>query len=364
MIIVGVSGGVDSMVLLDILYKENKDIVIAHVNYQKRNDSYKDLECIKDYISNKANIKLHVLNIEESMYTKDNFQSQARSLRYDFYKELCLKYQTNQVYLAHHLDDSLETYIFKKQRMGLYQYYGIKDKEIINDMCINRILINKRKKDILEYALNNNIKYHEDSSNQTLLYTRNKIRKKLELLNDDQIDILVKMKQLDNYQILLQKTIQSNLENNIILKDEFIKYPKDIQIRIIYRFFKQYDITNKEINDLIKKIMYSKNFEVTKNNKILIKAYNKLYFLNKKDTYQLDINHKEDLINLNNTLKEDGFKIEIDLIEPFKVKSLKDIKDNDFKRQTIKKLKNKKISAYHRQLYPIIIKDNGYLVFF
>lgn len=364
MIVVGVSGGIDSMVLLDVLYKQNKKIVIAHVNYQKRIDSNKDLECIKKYIKDKEDIKLHVLKVEEHMYTNDNFQSQARKIRYDFYQELCHKYNTNQVYLAHHLDDSLETYLFKKQRKGLYHYYGIKSNEIINDMHINRILINKRKKDIIKYASENKIEYHEDSSNKTLVYTRNIIRNKLSKLDDYQISILLKMMEIDNYQILIQKTFQQKIEKDIYLLDEFNKYPIDIKRRIIYDFFMQYDISTKEIDNIIKQIMISKNFEIIKNNKILMKAYNKIYLLHIKDNYNLEINNQEEMTYFNEELKKDGFDLKLEFNQKIKIKSLNLIEDNLFKKQTLKKLKNKKISRYHRQLYPIIILDNDYLVYF
>ena len=88
--IVGVSGGCDSMALLDAMYNKGIKVVVCHVNYHLRDDSDLDQETVSNYCS-KYQIPLYVREINKEEYGKDNFQSQARKLRYEFYYQIACK---------------------------------------------------------------------------------------------------------------------------------------------------------------------------------------------------------------------------------------------------------------------------------
>lgn len=166
----GVSGGPDSMALLDMLRKEGYHLIACLVNYHKRNDSDLDYEVVKDYCD-KYQIPLTYKEIFH--YEKGNFQSQARIMRYDFYEEVCHIYHCDGVLLAHHFDDFLETVLMQEDRNGLW---GIAETSVYQSIPVYRPALNYTKQELLEYCENEGIDYRIDSSNLETDYTRNKIR--------------------------------------------------------------------------------------------------------------------------------------------------------------------------------------------
>ena len=85
--VIGVSGGCDSMYLLDTLRKKGYHLLVAHVNYNYRHDSYVDYELVSDYCATYG-IPFYYKAYQPKDYHQGNFQNQARTLRYNFYKEI------------------------------------------------------------------------------------------------------------------------------------------------------------------------------------------------------------------------------------------------------------------------------------
>ena len=122
MYIVGVSGGPDSMFLLDNLRIAEYKLIVAHVNYKKRIDSDYDESIVKNYCQYYS-LPCEVKKVYKNEYSfKVNFQAQARQIRYDFFQKLAQNYQTKNIVIAHHFQDHLETYLFQKQRNSLVDY--------------------------------------------------------------------------------------------------------------------------------------------------------------------------------------------------------------------------------------------------
>jgi tRNA(Ile)-lysidine synthetase-like protein len=120
--ILGVSGGPDSMFLLDNLRQKGYKIIVAHVNYRKREESSQDEELVKKYCQI-WNLPCFVCSIKPNDYLlAKNFQSWAREKRYNFFQKIARQKQTKYVITAHHLDDHLETYLFQKQRKSLVEH--------------------------------------------------------------------------------------------------------------------------------------------------------------------------------------------------------------------------------------------------
>lgn len=173
-IVVGVSGGIDSMVLLNVLYKLGYNLVIAHVNHNVRVESKDELIFVKEY-AKERNIPFESIVLEK--ISGVNFQDKARKLRYDFFFDVARKYKANKIATAHHLDDLLETILMRISRgSNLYGYGGIKPIIHYGFASIIRPLLCVTRRDIKEYQEKNNIPFMEDNSNSKDKYTRNRYR--------------------------------------------------------------------------------------------------------------------------------------------------------------------------------------------
>jgi tRNA(Ile)-lysidine synthase len=125
--IAAVSGGPDSMAMLDI-YKKNVALV-CHVNYQKRDSAYRDAGIVKMYCKNN-HIKFNELIVTENIYRKyrkinNNFQAIARLIRYDFFLKCAKQMRLNHLLVAHNKDDFLETALMQLGRKSKTLFYGI-----------------------------------------------------------------------------------------------------------------------------------------------------------------------------------------------------------------------------------------------
>lgn len=172
-IIVAVSGGVDSVVLLHTLRQQLPDtkLVVAHVNYHLREESDADESFVRDLAE-----KYHAI-FEHTAWSKVldiAVEKQARDFRYQFFEQLAKKYHTQTVVVAHHADDQAETVLLKLIRGGqLSQLSGMhtKNRQIIRPF----LLITKQ--ELIHYAQENNLHWQEDKTNQDATYTpRNYLR--------------------------------------------------------------------------------------------------------------------------------------------------------------------------------------------
>lgn len=177
-IVVAVSGGIDSMVLLDQLNHLKTSmklkLIVAHVNHGKRSASLEEYEFVKN-TALKYNNDFEGITLEQ--LPKANFHTVARSKRYDFFKQVCEKYNAHKLALAHHLDDQAETVLMRMIRGTSFKGYGgIHESTKIDDLEIIRPLLNVSRSDIEKYQIKNQIEYRHDSSNDLDDYTRNRFR--------------------------------------------------------------------------------------------------------------------------------------------------------------------------------------------
>ncbi len=170
--VVACSGGPDSMALLDQLNKQGKDIVVAHVNYKHRDTADRDENIVKDYCE-KYDIPVRVCY---PVHEKGNFQAWARDVRYVFFEEVADAFDAKILYVAHQMDDVIETYLFQKNRNMICDWYGLKEKSIRQGYQIIRPLLNFTKSELQQYCNENGVSFGIDESNLTNHYTRNVIR--------------------------------------------------------------------------------------------------------------------------------------------------------------------------------------------
>ena len=279
-VVVSCSTGVDSSVLLDILYKLNYKIVIAHINHNVRIESYNEMAYLKDY-ANKLNIPIEITILDN---IDSSFEEYARNERYKFFKEVAKKYNTNQIVTAHHLDDNLETILMKLTRgSNLYGYAGIKNKISIDDFIISRPLLCLDKDMIYEYAKNNNITYFEDYTNSLDDHTRNRFRHHIiPLIKKENKNIWKSSIQYSNQLLIAFNYIRKQTENlnpsvsEFNMLDEALKYDYiSLQLEknnIEASYEKIENIINFLSNDI------SNGYLNIGNNKIITRAYNNFKF--------------------------------------------------------------------------------------
>ena len=175
-LLVAVSGGVDSMVLLDLLMKGGFDVGVAHCNFQLRgNDSEQDQQFVEQYAT-KHDLPYFKKSFDTAKTASGqqiSIQMAARELRYEWFFALLSQHAFDYLLTAHHLNDSAETMLINLTRGS--SIHGLKGIDFKNDR-VRRPLLSFSKKELRGYAEERGIWWREDSSNQEDKYVRNAIR--------------------------------------------------------------------------------------------------------------------------------------------------------------------------------------------
>ena len=305
-IILAVSGGPDSISMLDILYKIQQNekinfkIVVAHVNHMIREEAMEDAIYVKNFCK-KRNIEFYLKSIDVKKIANNNkigTEEAGRKERYKFFDELAKKINANKIAIAHNKNDNVETVFMHILRgTGINGLKGIEPKR---GMYI-RPLIECERKEIEEYCEENNLEPRIDKTNFENIYTRNKIRNvvipyvqkefnqniiqtidrlsKLVIEEEEYMDKQVKKVFNDLLLFEDEKEIQIDLKkfNNLekVIKSRLILYT-------ITRIFGSSEGIEKiHIEDIIKLCsnnIGNKFLTPNKNIKILVKNH-KIYFL-------------------------------------------------------------------------------------
>ncbi|MEZ4210279.1 MAG: tRNA lysidine(34) synthetase TilS [Patescibacteria group bacterium] len=178
-IVVAVSGGVDSMVLLDAIRRVmfEKNITVVHVNHNLRKNSAKDAKLVEQYCENFGlDFKLVELSIPKPKSKKVTLEEKARELRYKALRQEAQKAGAVYIVLAHHANDQVETALFNMVRGSSLRGMGGM-KEWAGDLL--RPLLGVWKTDLEKYAKTYKIKYAVDETNKNIDITRNFIRNKV-----------------------------------------------------------------------------------------------------------------------------------------------------------------------------------------
>jgi tRNA(Ile)-lysidine synthetase-like protein len=170
-VLLAVSGGVDSMVLL--AQYQNTASRVVHFNYHTRAESDQDEAFV---LAQSTTYGLPCTVIHVPVLDNGNFQEQARTFRYDILSDIAKTQGYNCVLLGHHQDDAAETLLMQLLRGTSLPYLGLNDSLTWNGVPFKRPLLSFRKSELVDYAITHNIKFVEDSSNQKNDYLRNRIR--------------------------------------------------------------------------------------------------------------------------------------------------------------------------------------------
>lgn len=175
-LIVGVSGGADSVALLDILHSFNLECIVAHCNFHLRGEESNRDAFFVEELCKKYNLKFERIDFDTEVHAEMNsisIEMAARELRYSWFEQLRIIHLADKIVVAHHRDDSVETILLNLVRgTGIKGLTGISPE---NGNIIRPLLCLGRN-EILDYLKDRKLSYVEDSTNNEELYTRNKIR--------------------------------------------------------------------------------------------------------------------------------------------------------------------------------------------
>ncbi len=175
-VLLAVSGGVDSMVMLSLFAQSGWPAGVAHCNFQLRGEEGDEDTVLVEKEAARYGLPCYSKHFDtkgEMERTGESVQMAARRLRYGWFGELCAEHGYTAIAIAHQADDSVETFFINLFRgTGLRGLTGI---SVTNGRVVRPLLFTTRK-EIADYAIANKISYREDSSNRSTKYLRNKIR--------------------------------------------------------------------------------------------------------------------------------------------------------------------------------------------
>lgn len=270
-VVIGVSGGPDSMSLLNCLYslkdKLNIEIFVAHINHMIRAEADEETEYVKE-CCNKKGIAFFYKKVDVEREAKDlkiGIEEAGRNIRYCFFEEVAQKVGANKIATAHNSNDNVETVLMNLLRGTSVS--GLKGIEKVREGKYIRPIIECSRKKVEEYCKEKKLNPKYDKSNEENIYTRNKIRNMLIpfIQKEFNPNILEGINRLSNL-----ATEQERFIDNIVQKEykEILIEEKNICLKNEEKgnnFIQKHDKRNKEKGN---------NFNVetfsTKNNKLVV----------------------------------------------------------------------------------------------
>lgn len=261
-LLIAVSGGVDSMVLVDLLRQLDNPIAVAHCNFKLRaRESDLDQEFVKEYCE-KYEIPFYTISFqtkEIATERKISTQMAARDLRYEWFEDLIERYELDKLVTAHHINDQVETFFVNLLRgSGVNGLSGIP----IKANRLARPLNFATKQEVKAYATSKNLKYREDESNTENKYVRNKIRLEiiplLEELNPSFIHNAKKsMELLAEAQILVEDEVKrfkmnavDEKEDTLVINWEALKKSVTPQL-VAFELLKGFGFNSTQVDQIV-----------------------------------------------------------------------------------------------------------------
>ena len=284
------SGGPDSMALLDIVFNGNHEIIVAHVNYKKRETADRDEVIVREYCG-KRGIRMEVLYPHfDYQY---NFQGWARDVRYEFAVKVARENGCDQIMVAHHLDDLLETYIMQKKRGAVPSHYGISDTVEYKGCFLKRPLLDRTKKDLENYCLERGIPYGIDESNLSDDYQRNRIRHRIidNMTDGEKFRMRDEIRELNEAKAAKEAAYRELAADNRFCRIETFREIDDKELFL--RIFIDMGLSSSYIEELTRQILNSDKLEIEINGKLLIKEYGVFYVMGSDEAYSYTFDRLE-----------------------------------------------------------------------
>ncbi|WP_312323665.1 tRNA lysidine(34) synthetase TilS [Soonwooa sp.] len=378
--LLAVSGGVDSMVLLDLCHQLQLSFEVAHVNYHLRNeDSNLDQNLVESWCE-KNKIKFHLYDVSEKDKQPENsIENWAREIRYRFFKEILIKNKLDFLVTAHHLNDQLETFVINLSKAaGLKGLKGIPEKT----ENIIRPLLEFSREEIEVYAKQNQIEYREDYTNAETIFVRNKIRNQITpLLNEVNKDFLENFKTsisiIKESKDFIDSQIDFIFEN--LVKENSVFLILDKTKLAAQSYFVKYEIlTRFGFNNKteIEKIFEAENGKSFKTNSHHIKIGREELLIQsleneiKSEEFELNIIETADsvILKMPDTSKFSEWEFDAKLIKlPLRLRQMEtgDIffpKDFNGKKKVSKFIKDEKLNVVERSVVHVLVDSNNQIL--
>ncbi len=294
--LLAVSGGVDSMVMLNLFLKFKLNFSVCTCNFNLRGiESEKDILHVEKFCK-KRNISFFSKKFNTSEYSKKNkisIQMSCRNLRYSWFRSLIEKKDYDYIVTAHHNDDNIETILFNFIKTTGYKGMVGIPKSSNN---ILRPLLDIRKKEILLYAKNNEIDWRDDISNNDNKYIRNKIRNKLipiisEINPSYDNSINKSFKRLEKLENFINYHIKKFVSQFVYENKKYVEVSKKFlnqnydQSVIIYDFLGSYGFNYDQVSQIILAINKKNNKKFFSEEYMLIND-RKSFYIFKKTSFQ------------------------------------------------------------------------------
>jgi tRNA(Ile)-lysidine synthase len=268
-LLIAVSGGPDSLAMLNLFYKLSDDfeikIAAAHLDHMFREESSVEADFVEKFARDKGiEFFRKSENLPELIKAKNiSAEAAARKVRFNFFSEIMNKYNYDLLALAHHRDDQAETVLLNLFRgSGLKGLSGIQPEVKVDKLKIIHPMLCFSKEEILAYCQKVNLKPRFDSSNEENIYSRNVIRNKIfpiveNKINENARKVIARSSNIiaaeDQFigQLALKKYKEILIEENSVkIIIDFNKFKNIDQVlqRRIYRII--YNKINNNLDDL------------------------------------------------------------------------------------------------------------------
>jgi tRNA(Ile)-lysidine synthase len=223
-ILLGVSGGADSVVMTQLFSQSEFNFGIAHCNFQLRADDANNDQAFVENLAAEQSIPFYSVKFDTKEYATQHgisIQMAARDLRFEWFHSICKQHGYSKIAIASNLNDSIETSIINITKgTGLKGLHGILPQQ---ENIIHPLLF-ANKEQIYQYAKTHNIAFREDKSNDDTKYTRNKIRHNvipvLKEINPSLENTFKEFfEKIQHYETLVNATLESFMETNVSQKN-------------------------------------------------------------------------------------------------------------------------------------------------
>jgi tRNA(Ile)-lysidine synthase len=318
--LIGVSGGIDSMAVLDLSIRRGLKVSVAHVNYGLRDkENILEKKIVEKYCA--AN-NIDFFYKEAYINRSENLQNEARNIRYDFFNEIIDQQNIDYLITAHQQNDNHESFLYHFFRgNGINRLKGIAE---MNGNIL-RPLLRFKKSQLKEYVEEHQISYSLDSSNSSSKYDRNFIRNELfekvgERFPKYEKGLSKSIKFLSEDYLLLNLLIKDVLKDLIEVQEDQIKIsPKDSISGLVWsHYFRKFGFNHFQIEKWVKTKHQSGKY-------IESEYYQLLYDRGNWVLYRKDLNEKDSKIfylkknaSINNPIHLNGHVIKQFTIEKLK----------------------------------------------
>lgn len=307
-LILSVSGGVDSMVMLSILRESPYKLVVVHFNHLKRDASVIEKDLVESYCQ-KYEIPFHYYTIS---IKSGNFHHKAHQMRMHYLNEAATLNKTPYILTAHHLDDLFENVLIKLTRgSNLLGYAGMQMMYTEDPFIYIKPLLYTSKEEIIEYAEANKVPFLVDESNEENNYLRNRYRHAIvPIMKQENEQLLDQIKhyhsQITHAFDFIRKTTKTLINDDLIIHiSQYKTCDEAIKDDMVAYVIEQHDLplSNESIQKIKKMLLSNKPNQIFKLNKeyAMIKAYDKAYIKKLSSVKPVKIKIKEgvnDLLNM------------------------------------------------------------------